>query len=79
MSFGREDSVSIEQPGWLKKFKKSSADTPNYKVNTNTTSPEDLKSEIDRILDKIYQSGIDSLTPQERALLDEQHSRLSRR
>jgi membrane associated rhomboid family serine protease len=43
------------------------------------TSPEDIRAEVDRILDKINSHGLGSLSPAERRLLDEARDNLPRR
>ncbi len=65
----------IELPSWLKR-KKNEKVTTGYKVNL--TSPADLKTEVDRILDKINSSGFGALTDGEKRLLDEAKDLLSR-
>jgi membrane associated rhomboid family serine protease len=42
----------------------------------STSRPKPLHDEVDRVLDKISESGLDSLTPEERRLLDEVSRRL---
>jgi len=65
----------IELPAWIKR-KKSGQQATGYKVNI--TSPSDLKTEVDRILDKINSSGFGALTEEEKRLLDESKDMLSR-
>lgn len=72
----RAPSPIIEMPAWLKRTKPAKAAAPTYKVNV--TSPSDLKSEVDRILDKINSSGFGALTDDEKRLLDEAKDLLSR-
>ncbi len=72
-----DDPVGIELPQWFRKAKKSTAPAPVYKVNVG--SPETLRAEIDRILDKINSEGFGSLTPEEKNLLDNAKDQLSRR
>jgi membrane associated rhomboid family serine protease len=43
--------------------------TPNMTVHWKEDNSEDIKSEVDRILDKIQQSGFESLTDKEREKL----------
>jgi membrane associated rhomboid family serine protease len=69
-----DDAPLLQLPGWLKRDKRQEA--PKYKVNV--TPPVDLKSEVDRILDKINSSGFASLTDDEKRLLDEAKDMLSR-
>lgn len=65
----------LELPAWLKR-KKSEKSTSSYKVNI--TPHADLKTEVDRILDKINSSGFGALTDEEKRLLDEAKDLLSR-
>ena len=65
----------IELPSWLKR-KKAEKATTGYKVNL--TAHADLKTEVDRILDKINNSGFGALTEAEKRLLDEAKDLLSR-
>ncbi len=58
----------VELPAWMKK-KKPVAAAPAFKVNV--TARENLKAEVDRILDKINTSGFGSLTAEEKRTLDE--------
>jgi membrane associated rhomboid family serine protease len=67
----------IELPRWMKRQKSSKiAEQPKYTVNLS--SPADLKSEVDRILDKINSQGFGSLTPDEKRLLDDARDQLSK-
>jgi len=71
---GRAD---IELPAWLRKSRKATKAAPtNFKVNLTTR--EDLKTEVDRILDKINSEGFNALTPEEKRLLDDARDELSR-
>jgi hypothetical protein len=65
----------FEIPAWWKR-RKDARTKPKYKVNI--TPPADLKTEVDRILDKINHTGFASLTDEERRLLDEAKDLLSR-
>lgn len=67
---------AIELPGWLRKSRKTAATTP-AKFKVNLTNREDLKTEVDRILDKINSEGFNALTPEEKQLLDEARDQLS--
>jgi len=66
----------IELPRWLRKSKQAVVAPANYKVNL--TSREDLRAEVDRILDKINSEGFGALTVDEKRLLDEAKDLLSR-
>jgi membrane associated rhomboid family serine protease len=74
-------SSEIELPKWLKKSRKAAAaggaTTGNFKLNI--TNREDLRTEVDRILDKINSQGFASLTPEEKQLLDDARNQISRR
>ena len=59
--------ASIEMPTWLKRKKKSVAETP---FSVNVTGSRDIKAEVDRVLDKINAHGFGSLTDDERRILD---------
>ncbi|MFT3782483.1 MAG: rhomboid family intramembrane serine protease [Nibricoccus sp.] len=67
----------IELPRWMRRSRKATVATAGkYKVNI--APKEDIKGEIDRILDKINSFGFNSLTPEERKLLDQARDRLGR-
>jgi len=69
---------SIELPRWLRRNHKTSATAaPAYKVNLSR--PDNLRAEVDRILDKINSDGFKSLTAEEKKLLDNAREQLSRR
>jgi len=69
--------ASIELPRWMKRAPPGAAPRPAYRVNIG--SREDLRAEVDRILDKINSQGFGALTPDEKRLLDEAKDSLSRR
>jgi membrane associated rhomboid family serine protease len=66
----------IELPRWLRKGAKA-APAAHYQVDV--TKREDLRAEVDRILDKINSQGFAALTADEKRLLDEAKDLLSRR
>ncbi len=66
----------IELPRWLQKSGKS---TTPVAYQVDLTRREDLRAEVDRILDKINSQGFGSLTADEKRLLDEARDLLSRR
>ncbi len=66
----------IELPKW---FRKSAKAAPPVTYQVDVTRREDLRAEVDRILDKINSHGFGSLTPEEKRLLDEARDLLSRR
>ena len=72
------DRVStIELPRWFRRAK-AAPTTPTYHVNVTPPSREDLRAEVDRILDKINSQGFGVLTPEEKRRLDEAKNLLSR-
>lgn len=71
----RKRTASFELPKWAQK--KAPAVSPKYHVNVG--NHEDLKAEVDRILDKINSQGFGSLTPEEKQVLDNARDSLSRR
>ena len=73
LSSGRND---IELPRWLRKKPKIAPPAP---VQVDITSREDLRAEVDRILDKINSHGFNALTADEKRLLDDARDLLSRR
>lgn len=74
----RDEGSRRVLPEWLHKKKKPAAiATPKYTVNI--TSRDDLKAELDRILDKINSQGFASLTDEEKRTLDAAKDMLSGR
>lgn len=69
----RED---VELPSWLRR-KNKAAPAPAYQVDVSKR--EDLRAEVDRILDKINSEGFGALTAEEKRLLDDARDLLSRR
>ena len=72
--FGGSSGPSIELPRWFRHRKKDAA--PRFQVNLPNRN--DLRVEVDRILDKINSEGFGALTPEEKRLLDEARDLLSR-
>ena len=72
---GNSSGIGIELPRWFRRRKKGEA--PRFQVNL--TSRNDLRAEVDRILDKINSDGFGALTAEEKHLLDEARDLLSRR
>ncbi len=68
--------ADVELPRWVKR-KPAVAAAPAYQVNV--PSRTDLRAEVDRILDKINSHGFNTLTPEEKRVLDEARDTLSRR
>lgn len=71
-----ESRDDIELPRWMQKSPKSAAQTA---FQVDLTKREDLRAEVDRILDKINSEGFTALTADEKRLLDEARDLLSRR
>lgn len=69
--------ADIELPKWFQRNKKVAAPTPTFKVNM--ANREDLRAEVDRILDKINSHGFGALTAEEKRLLDNARDLLSKR
>jgi membrane associated rhomboid family serine protease len=67
---------SVELPRWLRKTPRA-VRPPGYRVNLSNR--DDLRVEVDRILDKINSAGFGALTADERQILDEAKDLLSRR
>ncbi|ACB76772.1 Rhomboid family protein [Opitutus terrae PB90-1] len=72
----RPSRPDVELPRWMQKTPKA-APPPVYQVDV--TKREDLRAEVDRILDKINSHGFGALTEEEKRLLDEARDLLSRR
>lgn len=69
--------AEIELPQWLRKKQKNvESVAPVYKVNLDRGA---LRTEVDRILDKINSDGFSSLTGDEKRLLEDAKDALSRR
>ncbi len=66
---------AIELPHWLRKTPRA-AKPPAYRVNLSNRN--DLRAEVDRILDKINSEGFGALTADEKRILDEAKDLLSR-
>ncbi len=71
------EKPTIELPGWARKARKTDTSAPVYKINLSKR--EDLKAEVDRILDKINSEGFQSLTAEEKRHLDQARELLGRR
>lgn len=71
----RKPGGDIELPRWLKKRPKVE---PPAVVPVDLTRREDLRAEVDRILDKINSDGFGALTVEEKRLLDDARDLLSR-
>jgi len=60
--------AEMELPKWFKRAKTTATVPPAFKLNLS--SREDVKAEVDRILDKINSDGFNALTPEEHRVLD---------
>lgn len=69
--------TQIELPRWLKRGATPASPVPTYQVNIGKR--DDLRAEVDRILDKINSHGFGALTVDEKRVLDEAKDLLSRR
>ncbi|MFM1851169.1 MAG: hypothetical protein RIS54_853 [Verrucomicrobiota bacterium] len=68
---------SFELPQWARKRAAAGTSSPKFQVNLGDRN--DLRAEVDRILDKINSQGFGSLTDEERRVLDSAKDLLSRR
>lgn len=69
-------AADIELPRWIRRARKHHPAPP---VRIHVSPPEDIRAEVDRILDKINSQGLGALTPEEKRILDEARAQLSRR
>ena len=69
-------SASFELPRWARREARAARPAPHYEVNLS--SRNDLKAEVDRILDKINSQGFGALTAEEKRVLDSARDLLSR-
>jgi membrane associated rhomboid family serine protease len=77
--FNPEDRPDAALPRWSKRARKTVAIPPALEAGAPPpSSREDLKAEVDRILDKINSHGFNALTPQEKRVLDDARDVLSR-
>lgn len=63
----QQPKTTVEPPAWFKRRKKTE---PHISYKVNRSNREALQSEVDRILDKINESGFGSLTDDEKQILD---------
>jgi membrane associated rhomboid family serine protease len=68
--------VSVELPRWMKR-RPNTAAAPARALNL--VKPDELRAEVDRILDKITSQGFGALTAAEKRVLDEAREMLSKR
>jgi membrane associated rhomboid family serine protease len=78
--FNPEDRGDVELPRWIKRAKKTSAAPPVFDITAAPppNSPQEIRAEVDRILDKINSDGFGALTAEEKRVLDEAKDLLSR-
>jgi len=78
--FNPLDRADVELPRWIRRAKKSSSAAAAFEVNVTPPSNarEDIRVEVDRILDKINSHGFGALTPAEKRVLDDAKHLLSR-
>ena len=69
--------ADLKLPRWLKRTAKTPA--KSAPLPSHSASRDDLRAEVDRILDKINSQGFGSLTPAEKRVLDDAKEMLSRR
>ena len=67
--------AAVALPGWMKKQKTPISTAP---VKVDVAARQELKAEVDRILDKINISGFGSLTSEEKRTLDDAHNLMSK-
>ena len=76
--FGSRYGAEIELPRWLKRAQKPRALPPPAAEQVTNPTPDELRAEVDRILDKINSQGLAALTPEEKRILDDARDQLSR-
>ncbi len=74
--FGQSSAAAVILPRWLRRRR---ANRPAPRFQINLTNRDDLRAEVDRILDKINSQGFGALTEDEKHVLDEARDLLSRR
>lgn len=79
--FGRSSpDKELELPRWLKRPSKKPVATAPASAPLNTPpAPENIRAEVDRILDKINSQGFAALSPEEKQLLAEARDQITRR
>lgn len=72
--------ADVELPRWMKRAKRAPIAAPAIEVNVGPAVPDkdNIRAEVDRILDKINSEGFNALTPDEKRVLDEAKDLLSR-
>lgn len=69
--------VHVEPPKWMRK-KNAMPEAPACRVNVPPASKDELRAEVDRILDKINSKGFQALSADEKHTLDEARNLLNR-
>jgi hypothetical protein len=78
--FVSEDRAEVELPRWLKRVKKAPPAAELIPASLpRPLTREDMRAEVDRILDKINSEGLSSLTADERRVLDAAKDMMTRR
>ena len=72
------DSKKSKPPSWLNRKSTVLASPASAQTNANPNRREEMRIEVDRILDKINSTGITSLTTAEKRFLDEAKSTLTK-
>jgi len=77
--FNPEDRAAAELPRWIKRPGNVARASPSVDVTPTTapTSREDIRAEVDRILDKINSHGFGALSAEEKRVLDDAKDVLS--
>ncbi|MGH7958783.1 MAG: rhomboid family intramembrane serine protease, partial [Opitutaceae bacterium] len=78
--FNPEDRANVESPRWIKRARRSGSavSEPDLPALPPPFSRQDLRAEVDRILDKINSQGFNALSAEEKRVLDEARDVLSR-
>ena len=78
--FNPEDRPDVELPRWIKRARKSApaAQAVDVTATPAQNSRQDIRAEVDRILDKINSHGFSALSPEEKRVLDDAKDLLSR-
>ena len=77
--FPSSGGFDFKLPSFLQKKGSPPDRTENYRYSVNISQPQDMKKEVDRILDKINSKGFGALTAAEKKTLDEARELLRKR
>ncbi len=77
--FPSTDGFEFKLPSFLQKKTSPETRTENYRYSVNISRPQEMKIEVDRILDKINSKGFGALTATEKKTLDEARELLRKR